>query len=86
MYDILILNGRIISGSGNPWFYGDLAVVKDKIVKIGYLDKAQAKKLIDAKGCFVTPGFIDGHNHSDLYIFIDPKTKWKKGQGASRPG
>lgn len=81
MYDILILNGKIISGLGNPWFWGDLAIVKDKIVRVGRLAKAQAKKSIDAKGYFVTPGFIDGHSHSDLFIFIDPNTKQKVMQG-----
>ena len=83
MYDILILNGRIISGLGNPWFYGDLGVVRDKIVKIGRLGGEEAKKRIDAKDRFVTPGFIDGHSHSDLYIFIDPETKQKVMQGVT---
>jgi N-acyl-D-amino-acid deacylase len=81
MYDLLILNGKIISGTGNPWFYGDLAVVKDKIVKIGRLSKEEAAKIIDVQGLFVTPGFIDGHSHSDLYIFIDPKAEQKTMQG-----
>lgn len=81
MYDLLILNGKIISGLGNPWFWGDLAIVKDKIAKIGRLAKAQAKKLIDAKGYCVAPGFIDGHGHSDLMIFFDPKARPKIMQG-----
>jgi N-acyl-D-amino-acid deacylase len=81
MYDLLILNGKIISGTGNPWFYGDLAVVKDKIVKVGHLSKAEAVNAINAQGCFVAPGFIDGHSHSDLFIFVDPKAEQKTLQG-----
>lgn len=83
MYDILILNGKIISGLGNPWLNGDVAVVKDKIVKIGRLSREEAAKVIDARGCFVSPGFIDGHSHSDLFIFVDPKTEQKVMQGVT---
>ncbi len=81
MYDMLILNGKIISGMGNPWFFGDLAIVNDKIVKVGNLAKAEAANVIDAQGLFVSPGFIDGHSHSDLYIFVDPKAEQKTMQG-----
>lgn len=83
MYDLLILNGKIISGMGNPWFHGDVAIVDDKIVKIGQMSKEEAKKIIDAKGHFVTPGFIDGHSHSDLFLFVDPKAKQKVMQGVT---
>jgi N-acyl-D-amino-acid deacylase len=83
MYDILIANGKIISGMGNPWFYGDLAIVKDKIVKIGRLTNAEAAKFIDAKGYFVAPGFIDGHSHSDLFIFVYPEAEQKIMQGVT---
>ena len=72
MYDLLILNGRIISGEGNPWFYSDVAVVKEKIVRIGRLSRERARTVIDARGLFVAPGFIDGHSHSDLFILADP--------------
>jgi N-acyl-D-amino-acid deacylase len=83
MYDILIKNGKIISGSGNPWFYGDIAIVKKKIVKIGPLAKNNAQKVIDAEGLYISPGFIDGHSHSDLFIFTDPKAKQKIMQGVT---
>lgn len=65
VYDILILNGRIMDGSGNPWFYADIAVKDDKIVKIGHIESRQAKTIIDAKGKIVSPGFIDIHSHAD---------------------
>ena len=83
MYDILIVNGKIVSGEGNPWFHGDVAIVRDKIVKIGRLGKEKAARVIDAKGCFVAPGFIDGHSHSDLFLFIDPGAEQKIMQGVT---
>ena len=72
MYDIIIENGRIIDGTGNPWYYGDVGIKEDKIVKIGYLKKDVAKKRINAAGMFVSPGFIDMHTHSDNNILKIP--------------
>ena len=54
MYDVLIRNGKVITGMGNPWLFGDVAIAKDKIVKIGKLSKAEAKIVIDAAGHFVS--------------------------------
>lgn len=62
-FDIILKNGKIIDGAGNPWFYGDIGIVKDKIVKIGDLSKDKAKKVIDVTGLIVAPGFIDVHTH-----------------------
>ena len=83
MYDLLILNGKVVTGSGNPWFAGDLAVAKGKIVKIGRLAREEAHKTIDASGLVVSPGFIDGHSHSDLFLFVDPKAHQKIMQGVT---
>ncbi len=83
MYDLLIVNGKIVSGMGNPWFWGDLALVKDKIVRIGRLSKEKAARVIDASGCVVAPGFIDGHSHSDLILFSDPEAEPKVLQGVT---
>jgi N-acyl-D-amino-acid deacylase len=83
MYDLLIKNGRIISGFGNPWYRGDVAVVGNKIAKIGRLERERAAKVIDAEGKVVAPGFIDGHSHSDLFIFIDPMAEQKTMQGVT---
>ncbi len=83
MYDLLILNGRVISGEGNPWFKADVAVVGDKIVRIGQLQGQPAAKIIDAKGLVVSPGFIDGHSHSDLCILTDPEAEQKTKQGVT---
>lgn len=61
--DILIKNGRIVDGTGNSWFYGDLAVKKNKIVAIGNLGNYTAKRVIDAEKKVIAPGFIDVHTH-----------------------
>jgi len=83
MYDVLILNGKIISGVGNPWFYGDVAIANGKIVKVGRLAGAQAARTIDATDRYVSPGFIDGHSHSDLFLFVEPKAEQKIMQGVT---
>jgi len=64
-YDLLIRGGRILDGSGNPWFYGDVAVKDGRIAAVGAIADAKAARVIDAAGKFVTPGFIDLHSHSD---------------------
>lgn len=64
-FDILIINGRIIDGAGNPWFHGDVAVQGNQIVRIGKIKSRNAKKIIDAEGKIVCPGFIDIHSHAD---------------------
>src|SRR5688572_29505126 len=61
--DVLIRNGRILDGTGNSWFWGDLAIKDGKILKIGSLSNMRATKTIDAKGLIVAPGFIDVHTH-----------------------
>lgn len=61
--EILIKGGRILDGTGNPWFYGDVAIKNGKIIKVGDLDDYRAAKTIEAKGMIVSPGFIDVHTH-----------------------
>ena len=61
--DILITNGKIIDGTGNNWYYGNLAIKDGKIIKIGRDVNFSATKTIDAKGLIIAPGFIDVHTH-----------------------
>jgi N-acyl-D-amino-acid deacylase len=70
--DILIRNGRIIDGTGNSWYYGDVAVKDGKIIATGRLNNYTASKIIDASGLVVAPGFIDVHGHIESGIFQRP--------------
>ncbi len=65
VYDILILNGKIIDGSGDSSFQGDIAINGDTIVAVGDLSEKSAHKKIDAAGLVVAPGVIDMHTHCD---------------------
>jgi len=71
-YDILILNGKIIDGTGNSWFYGDVGVKDGKIIYVGKVNNVTATKVISAKGLVVAPGFIDVHAHIETGIFERP--------------
>ena len=62
-YDLLIVNARIVDGSGNPWFKSDVAIKSGRIVRIGRIGPNEASKTIDAKGQILAPGFIDVHTH-----------------------
>jgi N-acyl-D-aspartate/D-glutamate deacylase len=64
-FDLLIRGGRVVNGTGNPWFYADVGIRGDTIVEIGDLGKRKATKVIDARGLVVSPGFIDLHTHCD---------------------
>jgi N-acyl-D-amino-acid deacylase len=64
-YDLLITGGRVFDGSGNPWFAADLAIKNGKLAALGNLSNATARRTIDARGLYVTPGFIDLHSHAD---------------------
>jgi N-acyl-D-aspartate/D-glutamate deacylase len=64
-FDLLITGGRIVDGTGNPWFYGDVGIVGDRIEAVGDLTGKTAKQTIDAEGLVVSPGFIDLHTHCD---------------------
>ena len=63
-YDVLIRNGHVVDGSGNPWYRADVAIRGDRIAAVGQLRDAAAARTIDATGLYVTPGFIDTHSHS----------------------
>src|SRR4026209_2963319 len=63
-FDILIRNGRVLDGTGNPWYRADIGITGDRIRAMGSLGTATAKTVIDAADRYVTPGFIDVHSHA----------------------
>src|SRR5437763_3180140 len=74
--DLLIRHGKIIDGSGNAWFYGDVAIASGKIVAIGDLHDRTATKEIDAENrLVVAPGFIDVHTHADSDLHRQPQAE-----------
>lgn len=82
-YDLIVHNGMIVDGSGNPWFKGDVAIRGDRIVVVGRVPPAPAKREIDAQGLVIAPGFIDMHSHSDYVLFEDGNAQSKIRQGVT---
>jgi len=80
-FDLIIRNGRIVDGTGSPWYAGDLAVRNGRIAAVGSLVGASARQTIDAAGQVVAPGFIDMLGQSDLTILVDPHLPSKIFQG-----
>jgi N-acyl-D-amino-acid deacylase len=83
MFDIKIINGRIIDGSGKSAYTGDIGIVGDRIVAIGDLRESESNATIDAKGNVVAPGFIDMHTHSDLSVVYDRNANSKIHSGVT---
>src|SRR4051812_17974016 len=82
-YDLLIFGGRVVDGTGNPWFVGDVAVRGDRIVAVGRVPAGAAARTIDAHGLIVAPGFIDMHAHSDFLLLEDGSAPSKVRQGVT---
>ena len=80
-YDVVILNGKIIDGSGNPWYYADVGIRGDRIVTIGKLGGAPTKQRIEASGLVVAPGFIDMLGQSEIALLVDNRAISKLSQG-----
>jgi len=83
IFDIIIKNGRVIDGSGNPWYHADVGITNDIITVINNLETAEASRVIDTEGMIVAPGFIDIHSHSDYPILIEPEGHSKIRQGVT---
>jgi dihydroorotase/N-acyl-D-amino-acid deacylase len=80
-YDVIVRGGRIVDGTGNPWFEADLAIKGDRIAAIGLLGEVRAKRTIDARGLVVAPGFIDMLGQSEYTALVDPHLPGKTTQG-----
>ena len=80
-YDVVIEHGRIVDGTGSPWYSGDIGIRQGRIAAIGNLAGAPAKHKIDARGMVVAPGFIDMLGQSELTILVNPRLPSKIYQG-----
>jgi len=81
-YDTLIRNGKIVDGSGNPWFYADVGIIGDRIAFVGHAtSEVKARQTIDATGLVVAPGFIDMLGQSETNLLIDRRAVSKLTQG-----
>src|SRR6266581_1411964 len=82
-FDVLILNGRIADGTGNPSYVGDVGIRGGKIAAVGRLAGKTAARTIDTTGLTVAPGFVDIHNHSDYTLVEDGDAESMVRQGVT---
>src|SRR4030095_1692723 len=82
-YDVLITNGRIVDGTGAPWYRGDVAISGDRIAAIGTLTGATARQKVDATNFVVSPGFIDLLGQSEFNVLVDGRAASKVLQGVT---
>ncbi len=80
-FDVIVRRGKVLDGTGSPWFRADVALQGDRIAAMGDLKDVHGPNEIDAADCFVTPGFIEEHSHSDTTFFIDPMAQSAVRQG-----
>jgi dihydroorotase/N-acyl-D-amino-acid deacylase len=80
-FDLVIINGHIIDGTGSPWYSGEVGIRDGRIAAIGHLADASRKRTIDAAGRIVAPGFIDMLGQSEVTILVDPRLPSKIYQG-----
>jgi dihydroorotase/N-acyl-D-amino-acid deacylase len=80
-FDVLIQGGRIVDGTGAPWFFGDVGITGDRIQAVGKLTGATARTRIDAAGLVVAPGFIDMLGQSEFHVLVDNRAASKILQG-----
>jgi N-acyl-D-amino-acid deacylase len=80
-FDVVIANGRVVDGTGAPWFRADIGIVGDRIAAVGHLAAAEAGTRIDATGQVVAPGFIDLLGQSEFNVLVDSRAASKITQG-----
>ena len=79
--DLLLAGGRVVDGTGAPWFRADVCVAGDRIAAVGDLSGVPARRRIDAAGLVVSPGFIDMLGQSEYNVLVDPRAASKITQG-----
>jgi N-acyl-D-amino-acid deacylase len=82
-FDLVLAHSRILSGCGNPWFWGDIAIRQGRIVTIAPPGTLSGRKTINVDGRYVAPGFIDVHTHSDLSILVNRRAESAVRQGVT---
>jgi dihydroorotase/N-acyl-D-amino-acid deacylase len=82
-YDLIIRNGHVVDGTGNPWFAGDVGIRGDRIAAVGRLAGSKARREINGQGLVVAPGFIDMHTHSDQPLLDDGNAESKVREGVT---
>jgi dihydroorotase/N-acyl-D-amino-acid deacylase len=80
-FDVLLAGGRVVDGSGAPWFSADVAIAGDRIAEVGRIDRAEAARVIDVTGLVVAPGFIDMLGQSEFLLLVDNRAASKITQG-----
>ncbi|MFX1262701.1 MAG: amidohydrolase family protein [Promethearchaeota archaeon] len=82
-FDIVVANGLVVDGTGNPWYNADIGIEGGMISEIGNLARSRSDQIIDATGFVVSPGFVDIHTHSDLSLLLNPYAESKVRQGVT---
>ena len=82
-YDLILENGRVVDGTGAPWFRADVAIRVDRIAAVGDLHGAKAAQRIDVHDHVIAPGFIDLLGQSELTLLVDPRAESKIRQGVT---
>jgi N-acyl-D-amino-acid deacylase len=82
-HDIVLANGKIIDGCGNPWFWGDLGIQSGRVAAVAPAGTLQGQRTLDIAGRFVAPGFVDIHTHSDLSILVNRRAESMVRQGVT---
>ena len=80
---MIIKGGRVVDGTGSPWFRADIRIVDGKVAEFGLLEPAEGEKVVNASGLVVAPGFIDAHSHSDSSLLINGRAESKVRQGVT---
>jgi N-acyl-D-amino-acid deacylase len=82
-FDVILAGGRIVDGTGAPWFRGDVGIKGDRIQEIGNLSASSARRRIDASGLVIAPGFIDMLGQSEFSVLVDNRAASKITQGVT---